>query len=95
MKKLLTVEDAFVTRGSGVLVMPRFTADTPPPPSRFAVRLKLPDGTERDVFASVEVSHIRGQLAPWAMYRLDTNARDLTPDDVPIGTEIWSIGDGE
>ncbi|HVJ88459.1 MAG TPA: hypothetical protein VM580_01570 [Labilithrix sp.] len=86
MKRLLVVEDAFIGSGRGVLVSPRFTTTTPNPP-RFSVRLRFPDGTERDVSASVDVAHSRGPLPPWAMYRLF----DITPEEVPIGTEIWSI----
>jgi hypothetical protein len=84
--RLLVVEEAFVARGRGVLVMPRFTADAPPK-DPFGVRLKLPGGAERTARAAVEVSHVRGPLAPFAMYRL----YDLTPEEVPPGTEIWSI----
>lgn len=84
--KLLVVEDAFVARGKGVLVMPRFTAETPRR-GAFAVRLRMPDGTTRDVQAEMEVAHMRGALAPYAMYRLHVAA----PEEVPQGTEIWSI----
>jgi hypothetical protein len=85
-RRLLVVEEAFVARGRGVLVMPRFTADAPPREA-FDVRLVLPDGSERVTKASVEVSHVRGKLAPFAMYRLP----ELAPEDVPAGTEIWSV----
>lgn len=30
---------------------------------------------------------MRGALAPWAMYRLT----ELTPEDVPAGSELWTI----
>lgn len=84
-EKLLVVEEAFVARGKGVLVMPRFTAASPRRGS-FPVHLRLPDGTTREAQAEMEVSHMRGALAPYAMYRL----LDVTPDEVPEGTEIWS-----
>ena len=83
--RLLVVEEAFVARGKGVLVMPRFTAETPRR-GTFAVRLLLPDGTSRAVQAEMEVAHMRGALAPYAMYRLHV----ASPDEIPAGTEIWS-----
>jgi hypothetical protein len=84
-ERLLVVEEAFVARGRGVLVMPRFTT-TSPPKGVIPVRLRLPDGTERATTALVEVAHMRGALAPYAMYRLP----ELAPGDVPAGTELWS-----
>jgi hypothetical protein len=86
-EKLLVVEEAFVARGKGVLCMPRFTAESPRR-GTFAVTLRLPDGTERDARAEIEVAHMRGRLAPYAMYRI----LDGTPDEIPRGTEIWSRG---
>ncbi len=85
-KRLLVVEEAFVATGRGVLVLPRFTATESFAP-RFPVRLRFADGTEREVSASVDVAHSRGTLAPWAMYRLF----DVTPEDLPSGTELWSV----
>lgn len=81
----MVVEEAFVARGPGVLVVPRITlpgwAQGP-----FAVRLRFPDGSERAAKASFDVAHIRGPLAPFAMVRL----LDCTTADVPAGTEIWT-----
>lgn len=84
-EKLLVVEEAFVTRGPGVLLLPRFTASTPPR-GNFPCRLVTPDGHSRMVTANVEVAHMRGPLPPFAMYRLV----DVTPDEVPPGSELWS-----
>lgn len=80
---LVIVEEAFVTRGSGVLVAPRITFDdsTRAP---FAVILRLPNGEEKAATATFEVSHIRGTHPPFAMLRV----LDLTPEDVPPGTAI-------
>ncbi len=83
-ERLLVVEEAFVARGKGVLLLPRFTT-TDPARGTFAVRLVRPDGTELRASATIEVAHMRGPLAPFAMYRL----LDVTPDDVPAGTEVW------
>lgn len=86
-ERLLVVEEAFVARGKGVLLMPRFTMTSPSPPKgAIPVRLRLPDGTEKTTTALVEVAHMRGALAPYAMYRLP----ELSADDVPPGTELWS-----
>ncbi len=84
-RRLLIVEEAFVARGRGVLLLPRFTAEQGTPP-KIDVVLRLPNGTERSTVALVEVAHMRGALAPYAMYRLP----DLGPDDVPEGSELWS-----
>ncbi len=86
--RIVVVEEAFVARGRGVLVAPRFTAEAARA-GRFPVRLRLPDGTERDASGELEVSHVRGALAPWAMLRLP----ELSVDDVPAGTEIF-LSDG-
>lgn len=85
--RLLTVEDAFVAKGAGVLVMPRFTAAAPVK-GRFQVQLRFANGATRDVTAELDVAHMRGPLPPFAMYRL----HGVTPEDVPAGTEIWSVG---
>jgi len=82
---LIVVDEAFVARGRGVLLSPRFTADGRHGALR--VRLRRPDGGEREARAEIEVSHTRGALPPYAMLRLP----DLTVADVPSGTEIWPI----
>lgn len=85
--RLLTVEDAFVAKGAGVLVMPRFTSQSPLK-GKFSVELRFADGTTRGVTAEIDVAHMRGPLPPFAMFRL----HDVVPADVPVGTEIWSVG---
>jgi hypothetical protein len=85
-ERLLSVEDAFVAKGPGVLVMPRFSAASPPK-GKFPVQLRFSDGTTRDVLAEVDVAHMRGPLPPFAMIRL----HGVAPDEVPAGTEIWSV----
>jgi len=85
LTRLLIVDEAFVTRGRGVLLSPRFTADGRQGPLR--VRLRRPDGQEREARAEVEVSHTRGTLPPYAMLRLP----ELTVEDVPSGTEVWVV----
>jgi hypothetical protein len=85
-ERLLCVEDAFVAKGPGVVVMPRFTSAAPPK-GKFQVELRLADGSSREVAAEIDVAHMRGPLPPFAMYRL----HGVTPEDVPAGTEIWSL----
>jgi hypothetical protein len=84
---LLTIEDAFVANGPGVLVMPRFTAASPRK-GKFQVELRLPDGTTRELTAEVDVAHMRGPLPPFAMYRL----HGIAPGDIPAGSQLWSVG---
>jgi hypothetical protein len=87
---LLVVEDAFVGRGAGVLLMPRITSADAPATGTFAVRLRAPDGSEREASAALEVAHMRGRLPPYALVRLPT----LSVGDVPPGTEVWLAGTG-
>lgn len=85
-KKLLVVEDVFPARG-GVHVLPRFTtADAKGGPRK--VELRRPDGSVTVVDAVVEVAHMRGPLAAYAMLLLPR----LTESDAPIGTEVWLPG---
>jgi hypothetical protein len=86
VERLVVVEEAFVARGPGVLVAPRITL-TRPAAGTLPVRLHLPNGTDRSATASFDVAHIRGPLAPFAMVRL----LDCAVDDVPAGTEIWTL----
>ena len=86
VERLLSVEDAFVAKGPGVVVMPRFTSAAPRK-GKFQVQLRFEDGSSRDVDAEIDVAHMRGPLPPFAMYRL----HGVTPEDVPAGTEIWSV----
>jgi hypothetical protein len=84
-ERLLVVEEAFVAGGRGVLVAPKITL-TRSAEGTFTVLLRFPDGSERAATASLDVAHIRGPLAPFAMVRL----QGLLPGDVPPGTEIWT-----
>lgn len=83
-RPLVTVEEAFVARGRGVLVDPRITLDGPSPGRAFDVALHRPDGTVVHTTAELEVAHVRGALAPYAMVRLPK----LAVGDVPPGTRI-------
>ena len=54
----------------------------------FECTVRLPDGTEKTATASFDVAHIRGPGGVFAMVRL----LELTPADVPRGTEVWRDG---
>lgn len=88
MQRLVVVDEAFLARGRGVLVAPRFTPERLRT-GRFSVRLSIPGGRGVDTVAELEVSHVRGALTPFAMVRLP----ELTVDDVPPGTEIFALDD--
>jgi len=83
-ERLVVVEEAFVARGRGVLIAPRFTAVTPRP-GTFRVQLRFPEGRPRGPAAGREVSQGRGSPPPFAMVRLP----ELTVNDVPPNTEVW------
>jgi hypothetical protein len=85
VRRLLVVDDAFTARGPGVLITPRITADQAPGEAPFTVRLVLPNGSSREVEATLDIAHMRGALSPWAMVRL----YGVTVEEVPAGTEVW------
>lgn len=84
--RLLVVEEVFAVTPRGVQLAPRFV---PKDAGRraFEVRLVLPGGEERRVRAELQIAHVRGPLAPFALLRLP----ELSSDDVPPGTEVWSV----
>ncbi len=82
--RLLVVEDAFASR-KDTLVLPRFEL-APGTPTALALRLRLPGGDEREVQATVDVAHVRGDRPPFAMLRFPNTA----PESIPIGTEVWT-----
>ena len=85
-ERLLVVEECFLAAAGKVMVTPRLkVARATREP--FAVRLRLPSGEERAATAALDFAHIQGPLPPFAMMRLI----GVTPDDVPAGTEIWSV----
>lgn len=64
---------------------PRITVAHDAPRGAFPVRLRLPDGTEREATATLDVAHIRGPHGAFALVRL----LNVQPGDVPPGTEVW------
>jgi hypothetical protein len=81
---LLVVADAFIANGKGVLLMPRVTVAAPIR-GEFQLRMRLPDGTERTVTATMDVAHIQGKGGTFAMYRI----HDVLPEEIPMGTELY------
>ena len=78
------VEDAVPARGTGVVLSPRITIHEAAP-APFPVRLRFPDGSEREATAALDAAHIRGPNGAFALVRL----LDVTVEEVPRGTEIW------
>jgi len=84
--KLLTVEDAFLIEGRGVLVTPQIPVDAYSGPRSPLISLRKPDGQESTATAWLDIPRVNPQ--PKAFYYLCMIA-GVTKDDVPIGTEIW------
>lgn len=62
------------------------------------VELRLPDGTTRTAYVStfaIEAWHLNGKYVTTSDPRDPsltlTLAGDLTPDDVPVGAEVWRV----
>ena len=87
-RHLFTVEDAFAIRQRGVIVVPGIT---PEDGEVFRIgdplELRRPDGTRRrTTIAGIEMFGRRDLTAPVPILL----PKDITKDDVPIGTEVWS-----
>ena len=81
-ERTLVVTDTVTGRGKGVLLLPKLIATPTQPRGSFVARLTLPDEPPREVVAQLEVSHVRGPLAPFALVRLVEIA------DVPVGAVL-------
>jgi hypothetical protein len=85
---LLKVEDRFLIAGRGVIVVPGIT---PSDEERFQVGdpilLCRPDGTTLDW----QIGGIRILHRPVPQPDFPILLTGLTKDDIPIGTEIWSV----
>ena len=82
--KLLTVVDAFLIEGRGVLVMPTITDYSGP--TSFSVVLRKPNGEESSAQAHLDISRFNSAREP---YPFACSLAGLSKQDVPIGTEIW------
>jgi hypothetical protein len=87
---LFIVTDTFLIRGRGIVLIPgivpigqeRFHVGDP-------VRLKRPDGSDvRRVISGIELPYLNPSGGASIL------VKDLTKEDVPIGTEVWSVDDG-
>jgi translation elongation factor EF-Tu-like GTPase len=86
-RRLFTVEDTFMVRGRGLVLVPGIV---PQGDERFrvgdAIQKKLPDETSR--FCNIDgLERITGTSRVDVVVLL----RELTKEDVPIGTEVWSV----
>jgi hypothetical protein len=85
---LLTVTDALPARTAGVLLMPRIEAEKTDR-SMFRVVLRLPNVPETlETSATFDFPHVMGPSAPRVVLRLP----ELSPESIPIGTEVWRLG---
>jgi hypothetical protein len=86
LRRLLTVEDTFLIRGRGLLVVPAPRLDEARGPATFTVELRRPEGvtTVAELTLSVQFLSPTPTVHRWAV-----SLQGLTMADVPIGTEIW------
>jgi len=86
--RLLTVDDAFEITSRGIVVVPGPLEAEYAGSREFAVRLALPDGSEREALLTLE--HVF-QTPPPTERRYACLLKGLSKADVPIGTEIWTV----
>ena len=91
MELLLRVEQRVAITGRGIVIEPGLPVERASP-RPFTARLRLPDGTERDVEAVIERTHAHGPNLPperrwWGALVL----RGITKDEVPEGTEVFVV----
>lgn len=84
--RLLTVEDVFDIRGLGLVVVPGPPIETFPSPREFAALLKYRDGHERTETLSLMNEFL---TPPPKVRRYAAVFKELSKQDVPIGTEVW------
>jgi hypothetical protein len=86
-RRLFIITDTFTVTGRGLVLVPglipigdeRFKAGDP-------ILLRAPDGQEtRTSIATLELPHPNPRNEVLIMLR------DLGKDDVPVGTEVWSV----
>ncbi len=90
-RRLFTVADTFLVRGRGVVLLPGIV---PVGDERFrvgdALLLKRPNGSEiQTTIGGLEM--FQGTIKPDIPVLLN----GLGKEDVPVGTEVWSIDKGE
>lgn len=86
-RRLFTVTDTFTVTGRGIVLVPGLV---PIGDERFSVGdpilLRCPDGLEvMTNIAGLEFPH------PNPNYEMLILLKDFRADDVPVGTEVWSV----
>jgi hypothetical protein len=82
--KILTVEEAFLIEGRGVLVLPLIEGYSGP--MSFSVILRKPDGHELSARALLDIPR---RTPPARQYSFACTVSGIDKHDVPAGTEIW------
>lgn len=87
-RKLLTVEDAFLIQGRGILVLPWITDYSGP--MSFPVMLRKPNGKEIPAQAHLDIPR---QEVPGKPYPFACSFPAMGMEEIPIGTEVWVLPD--
>jgi hypothetical protein len=85
-RRLLVVRQRIWLRGKGLILTPGFiptSSDSVRPGDR--VILRCPDGSTRE-------ATVQGTRHTLTENEVDLLLGEVTKDEVPIGTEVWSIG---
>ena len=86
---LVSVSDRFALSRGVLAIAPLFAwPDSEFQALRIGVRLVRPDGTERHCEASLEPTIFR--VDGRGVYRVQLALEDMSPDDVPLGTEVYT-----
>jgi hypothetical protein len=92
MRRLLVVDDAFNITGRGVIVTPKIPAESFKGAIERQVELRNPDGKTLQARAAFAIPR-DSKMDPNHPYFLCL-VREISTDDVPIGTELWLV-DGD
>ena len=82
----MVVTDRFAITGRGLVVAPWLDA-AEARPERFAVELRRPDGSTRAAIAFAQIPFLN---PPPPIPRVHLALLDVTADDLPLATEIWT-----
>lgn len=89
MRRLLVVTERFLIRSRGVIVAP-FLDVSEARRDRFPVELRRPDGTSQRIEAFSQVPFISPTPA---VHHAHVTLLGIAKDDVPEGTEVWTLDD--
>jgi hypothetical protein len=89
MLHLFTVADGFQIEGRGCVLVPGLPTgpDSPNVPRGAHIRLRTPDGRETDTFIK-ELEMISYRQRPEKICIPVLLPKNITKDDVPVGTEV-------